>query len=147
MKKPLSYDEFMAIYSKVPRLNVELVLVRGGKLLLTKRAITPYKGTWHLPGGAVHFGETFEQAVQRIAREELGIEATIVEQQGYIEYPSAGEQLEFVGWPMGVSFVIETEDDIQLDDEADGFDFFGEVPEDALPDQVKFISGVLKEMQ
>ena len=42
------YDE---IYSKVPRICVEVVIRNEKGILLTKRAIPSSEGKWHFPGG------------------------------------------------------------------------------------------------
>lgn len=88
-KHPLSPEEFDSVYSKVPRLTVEII-IRDGKrgIYLTKRAIEPCKGQWHLPGGTVRFGETLIDAVKRIAVRELGVSVSDTKLVGYIEYPS-----------------------------------------------------------
>lgn len=85
---PLSQAEFDHIYSRVPRLTVELVVRQNGALFLTQRAIAPCAGTWHLPGGTVRFGEPLLEAVRRIARRELGVTVRRATNIGYIEYPS-----------------------------------------------------------
>ncbi len=80
------YDE---IFSRVPRLCVEVVIVdpeRG--VLLTLRDIPPNVGAWHIPGGTVLFAEPVVDAVRRVARFELGLEVDVGELMGYIEYPS-----------------------------------------------------------
>lgn len=46
----------------------------SGELLVTRRAVEPYKGMLDLPGGFVDPMETMEQAAQREIKEELGIE-------------------------------------------------------------------------
>jgi ADP-ribose pyrophosphatase YjhB (NUDIX family) len=48
------------------------LIVRGGDVLLVRRAIRPYKGYWDLPGGFCRYGEHPEEAVKREVREELG---------------------------------------------------------------------------
>lgn len=145
MKKPLSYDEFVAIYSKVPRLNVELVVTSDDGVLLTRRSIEPYKDTWHLPGGTVWFGNTFEEAVKRIAQEELGVDVTLLDLLGYIEYPSAKDQSEFVGWPMGLAFLVEPSSrDFALNNEASELAFFTQLPENTLEDQKATILNALQ---
>ncbi len=48
-------------------------LVRGGRVLLSRRAGPPHQGTWDLPGGFLEAGETPEAALRRELREELGI--------------------------------------------------------------------------
>jgi ADP-ribose pyrophosphatase YjhB (NUDIX family) len=86
---PLTQEEFDSIYSKVPRLTVELIVKNSeGEIYLTKRAIEPCKGQWHLPGGTVRFGEPMTVAVKRIALRELGVSVKKSNNVGYIEYPS-----------------------------------------------------------
>jgi ADP-ribose pyrophosphatase YjhB (NUDIX family) len=48
-------------------------LVRGDRVLLSRRARPPHAGTWDLPGGFLEAGETPEGAVRRELAEELGI--------------------------------------------------------------------------
>jgi len=53
-----------------------------GKVFLTKRSkqTTNERGTWEIPGGKVHFGETLQNAAKREAKEEYGIDIEILEQ-------------------------------------------------------------------
>ena len=58
-----------------------VMMFREGKLLLGKRHDDPAKaasllkgaGTWTMPGGKLHFGETFEQGATREVLEETGL--------------------------------------------------------------------------
>ena len=58
-----------------------VMMFREGKLLLGKRHDDPAKaasllkgaGTWTMPGGKLHFGETFEQGAAREVMEETGL--------------------------------------------------------------------------
>jgi 8-oxo-dGTP diphosphatase len=58
------------------------MLLKDDKVLLGKRHEDPTKadselhgeGSWTMPGGKLHFGETFEQAAAREVKEETGIE-------------------------------------------------------------------------
>ncbi len=62
--------------------GVGIMLMKNKKILLGKRHEDPAKagsalkgeGTWTMPGGKLHFGETFEQAAIRETMEETGIE-------------------------------------------------------------------------
>lgn len=47
--------------------------MRGGRILLTRRARPPHAGTWDLPGGFLEAGESPERCLRREIREELGI--------------------------------------------------------------------------
>jgi ADP-ribose pyrophosphatase YjhB (NUDIX family) len=49
------------------------LVIRGGKVLLARRAAEPYRGTWELPGGFVEAEETPERGLLRELREELGV--------------------------------------------------------------------------
>lgn len=86
---PLSKQEFKAIYSKVPRLTVEIIVRDAtGAVYMTQRSIKPCEGKWHLPGGTVQFGESLIDAVRRVAERELSIQVKHASNCGIIEYPS-----------------------------------------------------------
>lgn len=99
---PLPEDEYRQIYSRVPRLTVEIVIAHEHAVLLTLRRSGPCRGLWHLPGGTVRFGERLTEAVERVARDELGVAATAGGLLGYIEYPSHYEH--GLDCPVGVAF-------------------------------------------
>lgn len=58
-----------------------IMVLKDGKVLLGLRNSDPVKagsemhgeGTWTMPGGKIHFGESFEQAATRELQEETGI--------------------------------------------------------------------------
>ena len=95
--------QFDSIFSRVPRLCVEVVIVAPERgVLLLRRDIPPNVGAWHIPGGTVLFGEPLVQTVKRVARDELGLEVAVGELLGYIEYPSHLERR--LDWPVGIAF-------------------------------------------
>jgi ADP-ribose pyrophosphatase YjhB (NUDIX family) len=86
---PLPQAEFDRIFSRVPRLTVELVITSNDRgVLLALRDLGPCRGLWHLPGGTARFGEPVVEAVGRVARDELGLTVSVGQLLGYIEYPS-----------------------------------------------------------
>src|SRR5581483_5588422 len=88
-RPPLPKHEFDWIFSRVPRLTVEVVITAPSRgVLLSLREIEPCRGMWHLPGGTVRFGEPATEAVVRVARDELGLDVEVGPLLGYIEYPS-----------------------------------------------------------
>lgn len=134
---PLTLKEFHAIYSKVPRLCVEVVIKSDKGVLLALRDIEPCKGRWHLPGGTVFFGETLTDAVRRVAKRELGVTVTITEMLGYIEYPSHYEN--GLDSPVGLAFLVDYEGTIRPNKEASRLDWFNELPSNLHPDQDRLI--------
>lgn len=54
---------------------VSVAVVRGGRVLLVRRARPPSQGLYAFPGGKVEAGETLEQAALRELKEETGLEA------------------------------------------------------------------------
>jgi ADP-ribose pyrophosphatase YjhB (NUDIX family) len=58
---------------------VSAVIFRDGKILLVRRARSPAKGFYSLPGGRVEFGETLQAALHREIREETALEVDIAE--------------------------------------------------------------------
>jgi ADP-ribose pyrophosphatase YjhB (NUDIX family) len=136
---PLSQKEFTEIYSKVPRLTVEVV-VKGSKgIYLTKRDIEPCKGMWHLPGGTVKFGEKLTDTVFRTAKRELGIDVTVTSLLGYIEYPSHYEK--GLDSPVGIVFLVKTfSGTIKTNFEASDGGWFEKLPENMHEEQINFLS-------
>ncbi len=59
-----------------------VMVLRDGKILLGQRHVDPIKassemhgeGTWTMPGGKLHFGESFEEGAKREVMEETGVE-------------------------------------------------------------------------
>jgi len=74
-----------------PQLAVSAAIFREGKVLLTRRARSPAKGFYSLPGGRVEFGESLHQALAREVDEETGLGIEIVGLAGWREVlPATG---------------------------------------------------------
>lgn len=138
---PLTAEEFQSIYSKVPRLCVEVIVKNEKGVLLTLRSIEPYKDFWHFPGGTVYFHETALDAVKRIAKNELGIEVVNAKFMNYLEYPSYTKTQ---GWPVSLAFVVDDyEGEITLNHEATEAEFFATPPENTHPMHGEFLRTLL----
>lgn len=138
MKKPLTLEEYHEIYSKVTRLTVEVIVRSNEGILLTKRAIEPDIGKWHLPGGSVLFGETVEEAVKRVAKEELNVEIEINKFIDFIYYPKTSEEHNV--WPVGAAYLAKIlVGEIKLDHQASDWEFFTKIPENTVEDQKNFL--------
>jgi 8-oxo-dGTP diphosphatase len=68
-----------------PQLAVSAVIFRDGKVLLVRRARSPAKDFYSLPGGRVEFGESLATALHREVREETGLEIEIIGLAGWRE--------------------------------------------------------------
>jgi len=130
---PLPKDEFDRIFAKVPRLTVELLIVaEEAGVLLALRDVEPCLGTWNLAGGTVRFGEPLVEAVQRVARDELGISVRVGPLVGYIEYPSHYEN--GLDCPVGLVFRAEPDDRSQPRGQ-----WFSALPENMHEEQRRFL--------
>lgn len=138
-KRPFTLEEFNSIYSKVPRICVEIILKNPEGILLTKRAIEPALGKWHLPGGTVLLGETLEETAKRVALEELGIEIKIIKQLGIAEYVKSDNTTG--GNAFGVIFLVEQNlkhELIELNDQSNEHNFFTKVPDNTVEEHKLF---------
>lgn len=54
------------------------------------------RGKWEIPGGKVEWGETFEQAIVREVKEELGIEIEVIELLGLFDHILPDEKQHWV---------------------------------------------------
>lgn len=78
MSKPLPYKKWERILKTVPLVTIDVIIKDERGVLLVKREIDPFKGYWHIPGGFLRFGESFEEAALRIAKEELGLKVKAI---------------------------------------------------------------------
>ena len=80
-----------AVQPNHPQLAVSAAIFRDDKVLLVRRARSPGKGFYSLPGGRVEFGESLHTALRREIDEETGLAIDIVGLAGWREVlPSAG---------------------------------------------------------
>jgi 8-oxo-dGTP diphosphatase len=62
-----------------PQLAVSAAIFRDGKILLVRRAKSPARGFYSLPGGRVEFGETLHAALHREVAEETALKVEIAD--------------------------------------------------------------------
>ena len=140
-KYPLTLKEFFDIYSKVPRLCVDLVIKSKDGVLLAKRAIEPYKGFWHLPGGTVFKKEKIFDAVSRIAKDETGLAVMPNKFIGYMEFlDEVRSDVEF----HSVSIAIEVKpigNNFRPDENASNLKYFKKLPSKTLKQHKNFLKG------
>jgi ADP-ribose pyrophosphatase YjhB (NUDIX family) len=74
-----------------PQLAVSAAIFRDDRILLVRRARSPAKGFYSLPGGRVEFGESLHGALHREVEEETALKIAIVGLAGWREVlPGAG---------------------------------------------------------
>ncbi len=139
MTAPLPKAEFDWIFSRVPRLTVEVVAAEAERgVLLSLRDVGPCRGLWHLPGGTVRYGEPVRDAVGRVAADELGAEAEVGPLLGYIEYPRHYEN--GLDSPVGLAFRVVLRGDGEL---PPGCRWFRVLPDNMHDEQRAFLRSQL----
>ena len=68
-----------------PQLAVSAAIFRDGKILLVRRARSPAKGFYSLPGGRVEFGEPLHTALHREVDEETALKIELIGLAGWRE--------------------------------------------------------------
>ena len=89
-----------------PRLTVDAIAIRDGKVLLVRRKPPPFQGSWALPGGFVDRGELLEAAVLRELEEETGAVGEILGIVGAYSRPDRDPR----GHTISVVYAISVED-------------------------------------
>ena len=132
----LSEVDFHAIYARVPRLTVEVVVASSRGIWLTRRESGACAGLWHVPGGTVRFAEPLVAAVRRVADAELGVNVSVGRFLGYIEYPSHYQNN--LDSPVGLAFLAQLEQG-QLLTCRDGGSWFRVLPRPMHSEQRDFL--------
>jgi 8-oxo-dGTP diphosphatase len=74
-----------------PQIAVSAAIFREGKVLLVRRARSPAKGFYSLPGGRVEFGETLHAALHREVKEETALKIELAGLAAWREVMPTGE--------------------------------------------------------
>ena len=144
---PFTAEEFKAIYSRVPRLCVALIVRTPQGVVLTLRSLPTWMGMWHTPGGTVLYKEPIPKAAEHIALQELGVEVTILKNLGYMEFPSEERERGF-GWSVSIGLLCEIASGKLLEKtaEASAIRAFTELPENTLAEHKTFLTEHWKEI-
>lgn len=130
------YDDFRKYFAFS---CVDMVILDGRSVLLTKRTRNPYRGYWHLPGSMIHKNEKMTDAVLRSAKEELGLDVKIQDFLGVYEsmHPFRHD--------ISHGFVVKvTGGKIQTDDQSSEYRFFSRMPSKIIPHHKMVIRDALK---
>lgn len=143
MSERLTDQEYEYVYSRVNRLCVDLVEDTGDGILLTKRAIRPYEGEWHLPGGMVAFREPVVSAAERIALKELNVGIETVRLLGHIEFIDP-PNYEIPYSTISLAYLVRTAGNIELNEEATEWGRFKDLPTPIIPQHRDFLVDYLE---
>ena len=69
----LDAQTFKVVIKNTPLVSIDLCLICDNQLLLGMRNNFPLKGEWFTPGGRIHKNETWQHALLRIVKDELGL--------------------------------------------------------------------------
>ena len=69
---------FKTIIDSAPLVSIDILLKKGGKVLLGKRINKPAQGYFFSTGGRVNKNETIDNAMARIAKNEINIELKLI---------------------------------------------------------------------
>lgn len=86
-----SHDGTFLSQRKNPVPTVDIIIEIGGGIVLIKRKNPPFG--WAIPGGFVDYGETLEAAARREAKEETGLDVTLVCQMHSYSDPGRDSRL------------------------------------------------------
>jgi 8-oxo-dGTP diphosphatase len=124
------------VHPQHPQLAVSGAIFRDDKVLLVRRARSPAKGFYSLPGGRVEFGESLHAALHREVDEETGLRIEIAGLAGWREVlPATGGG----GHYLIMSFAARwSAREVVLNDEHDDFRW---LPSDR-PSELKLTGGL-----
>lgn len=140
----LAEEDFKNIYSKVPRLCIDLVIKNEEGILLQLRKNEPYKDMWNLPGGTLYKGETVFDATKRIAKSETGLDVELKNTLGYAEYL---KEERFGLEVHSVSIILEVDvlgGEFIFDENTIELKYFKDLPENLVKEQKDFLISNLK---
>ena len=131
----LTDEEFATIYHKVPRATVDIVVQTSEGIVLTKRAIPPFVGMWHICGGTILFMEPIDHAIDRIILDELGVRVKVIKPLGVIEYFNDDGR-----HTISNAFLAEIiEGELRGSKQGQEFAIFNDIPENCIPEQKTFL--------
>jgi len=129
-------EEWATVVRNVPIVSVDLLVRAPGGVLLVERTNRPAKGEWFVPGGRVYKGERLVEAVDRVAREELGVGVELERSLGAYEHLYDEAEAEASGGKhyLANGFLVRTEaTEFDLDEQHRAARIFETPPDDLRP--------------
>lgn len=125
--KRMPLDVWLAMHAIWPRPAIEVLLTDGRRFFLSFRRDKHWDG-WQIPGGFIECGEAIKAAIERIARDEFGVDVVpirLVTNYSWPDHP--------YGWPVSLVYACSFEG------RPENGEFFSEVPSNMVPHHEDFI--------
>lgn len=129
--KPL---DLIVLHNNTFYVCVEGVYIKGGKILLLKRSVEPFKGCWHLAGGHVEETETLKEALKIEFEEETSLDidvGNIID--GRIEETFGRTKI------IATLEVVSARGEIIINSESEDFGWFAQTPANSVHDYAKYL--------
>lgn len=125
----LTDEDYKYVFSRAPRACIDLIVGYNGKLVLVKRAIEPSKDLWSFPGGRIRHRETVQDAIDRIAMDELGVKVKVKKLVDWMEFLNEDYQ-----HSLSILFLVNiAEGEIKLNFQSSEVGLFDALPENMQP--------------
>lgn len=136
----LDNKDYEFIFSRVPRLCLDFIIVKDKSFLLAQRDIAPSKGYWALPGGMLRKGETIKQGAERILNDEVGVKKFSMEMIGFIEFIHEIDQQGIDMHNVSIAFLVHLADEEPVaKSQATEIKFFKDIPSNIHKEHGMFI--------
>jgi ADP-ribose pyrophosphatase YjhB (NUDIX family) len=133
-ERPFTPEQFQEIYSKVPRITVEIAIKNELGIVMTQRKEASWQNLWHIPGCTLYYQESIDHAIIRLAQEELGI--TVIN-HGFLQYLEYFSETQYRGYgsTIGLVFLCTTNDELPQENEAgETVAIFSHIPQQIVPE-------------
>lgn len=148
-KRYIPEKEFIKIYERVPRFCVEVLVKTEDGILITKRAMHPFKSYWHFAGGTVYLKESIKKAVKRVAKSELNLDVDFIRSVGEMEF-LGDRKKKGQNHMVSIACIVEAKDigSIRLDEQASNFMFCkykSDIPKHIIKEHAVLLNKILKD--
>ena len=129
---------------RTPSLTVDIIILYHNQIVLIKRKNQPYQNCYAFPGGFVEIGETVEQAAVREAKEETGLDVTLVKLVGVYSDPRRDSR----GHTVSITYLAKGAGELKAATDAKDASTFamGQVPDNLAFDHNKMLQDAKKEI-
>ncbi len=137
--KPIPFKEYKAIYSRVTRLTVDVIVRSSDGVILLLRKHGGWEGMWHFPGSMVLFKESLEQAVKRTTKEEAGIEVDNIKFLEHMEFHDEEKERGY-GYTISAAFMCDMiSGNLEHDEDSGDIQAHKTIPENIVPEHADLL--------